>query len=167
MRLIRPIYCNGTSTIPSENQSLPLLNLWDGIQEAEFLDHTCLRLQRDTFGEKSAFRNGMSISDLMRAHAAANSYRDRHMWNRRPGYCFHGDWVLGYYFNFYLFGAEMGTSGPGMLPYRHMDASLGYIYGSKSPLGNCWNEYDVCPRTAHVCHRQNASAMLRMFGENG
>jgi hypothetical protein len=31
-----------------------------------FVNNACIRLEKNSFGEQSAFRNGMSVSDLMR-----------------------------------------------------------------------------------------------------
>ena len=165
LRMIRPIYCNGTT---AEESSHPKSNnkkigWWDYSNDPVFVNNACMRLEKNSFGEQSAFRNGMSVSDLMRAHAADNPYRDYQKWkSTTAGYCYHSDWILGYYINYYNLGSPPNDEPKEILPYFNMDKSLGYIYGTKKPTGNCRYESENCPTTAHVCHRQNPETMTRL-----
>lgn len=147
-RLIRPIYCNGNLNITSKDTN------------HDFVALICDAVKEDLFGEKAAFLDGMSISDLMRAHATMNPFRDFQKWRRRPGYCFHGDWIMGYYLNFYVLAGSHSTSpGSGALPNFHMDSSLGYQYGTRKPLGNCRQQSTCSPTEYAACHRQTPESM--------
>ena len=180
-RLTRPIFCNDTTIISgsgagtnsssdNDSQHGSSRNTTFGNADDEyqaFLNHACFRIEKNTFGEKSAFRNGMSVSDLMRAHATANPYRNVEDWRHHPGYCFHGDWIVGYYLNYYNLALPSILQPKEDLPYFNLDKSLGYIYGSKKPLGNCQHEGENCPSTAHICHRQNPESMGRLIKTHG
>lgn len=169
LRMIQPIYCNSSTPIDMNftNARQPS-QWWESLDDSgPFLDSVCQQLEKNTFGEQSAFRDGMSVSDLMRAHAAANPFREFESWRKKPGYCFHGDWLLGYYINYYNLAGNPSPEGPDhALPHFNMDPSLGYIYGSKQPTGNCVHEAENCPPTAHFCHRQNAETMARLVVEH-
>jgi hypothetical protein len=165
--MIRPIYCNGTTVETPDPKSSQSIGWWDYKDDPVFVNNACIRLEKNTFGEQSAFRNGMSVSDLMRAHAAANPFRDYQTWTSTPGYCFHGDWLLGYYINYYNLGSSPNDGPERDLPYFNIDKSLGYGYGGKQQTGNCEYENENCPPTAHVCHRQNPEAMARLELEHG
>ena len=99
----------------------------------------------------------------MRAHAAANPFREYEKWTNKPGYCFHGDWLLGYYINYYNLGSPPLSEGPDRdLPHFNMEKALGYGYGHKPMTMNCLNNaLEICPPTAHVCHRQTPESMAR------
>lgn len=148
-RLIQPIYCNETSILLSEEH------------DQGFVSLVCAAINKDLFGEREAFENGMSISDLMRAHAALNPFRDFQQWKRRPGYCFHGDWIMGYFLNFYILAGTPSTSlgGGAVLPNFHLDSSLGYQYGTRKPNGNCRQQSACTPAEYAICHRQTPESM--------
>jgi hypothetical protein len=84
-RLIQPIYCNATR------------------HSGAFVQHVCSQIEKNMAGERPAFQNGMSISDLMARHAAMSPYLNSKRW-KDPGYCMLGNWVLGYYANYYQLG---------------------------------------------------------------
>lgn len=154
-RLIQPIYCNTTSADP-------------------YTKTVCLRLQENLVGERMAYQDGMSISDLMDRHAAMLPYVQYREWND-PGYCMLGDWVLGYYANFYELGSretldpnflhnyETGSPIAHDFDYLHMDRSLGNIY--KGERGTCENhnvKHCRKSRSQYTCHRMKPDEMLRM-----
>jgi hypothetical protein len=159
LRMIRPIFCH-TSFKPVE--------WWDYRDDPAFVDNACEQLQKNTFGEKAAFQDGMSISDLIRAHAAANPFREYRTWTNKPGYCFHGDWLLGYFINYYNLGSpSLSEVLDRELPHFNMEKALGYKYGSKPATKNCLNEdLEHCPPTAHICHRQNPESMARLVRQH-
>jgi hypothetical protein len=139
-RLIKPIYCNEASS----DQHTALV---------------CLRLKENLVGERMAFEDGMSVSDLMDRHATMHPYVYYKKWGD-PGYCMLGDWVIGYYFNYYGIGSRQMAP----LDYVHMDQSLGYIYkmpGTGACLSHnvqhCRNSKDQ-----HVCHRMKPRHMHEM-----
>jgi hypothetical protein len=145
-RLIKPIYCNSTSTITDPHTRL-----------------VCFRLQENLASEAMAFQEGMSISDLMHRHAAMHPYRHYEQWGD-PGYCMLGDWVLGYYVNYY----ELGSRENKVLDFIHIDGTLGYNY--KKPLGACLNHGETQCRNSRTppysCHRMGPEAMLELHEQD-
>jgi hypothetical protein len=111
-RLIKPIYCNQTAMHTGDDH----------------MRRVCLQVDKNFVGEKMAFQDGMSISDLMDRHAAMLPYRNYKQWNNDPGYCMLGDWVLGYYHaNYY----ELGSPNPNKYVFHfdhQIDDTLGIVY---------------------------------------
>lgn len=144
-RLIKPIYCqNQTASTDAHTQKV------------------CFRLQEDIASERMAFKEGMSISELMDRHAAMHPYRSYERWGD-PGYCMCGDWVLGYYANYY----ELGSRENAHLDFVHIDKSIGYHY--KEPTGECRNhgpEHCLSAKEPKSCHRMTPGAMAEMHARN-
>lgn len=142
-RLIKPIYCNRTTT--------PITDA--------YTKRVCVQVEENLAGERMAFQEGMSISDLMDRHAAMLPYRRYKKWKNDPGYCMLGDWVLGYYVNYY----ELGSREDPVLDYIHMDKSLGYDYNKRK--GSCRNEgVEKCweSDTKYACHRIDPDTMMAL-----
>jgi hypothetical protein len=147
-RLIRPLYCETTNASSS---------IWE-IQN-------CQRIRQNLVGEQMAFQDGMSVSDIMDKHASMLPYRKFRRWNNDPGYCMLGDWILGYYINYY----DIGSAGfdKGTDHFSRIDGSLGKIYDGEE--GSCMNTgYDNCriSSTKYICHRLKPQEMhmLQMEG---
>eukprot|EP00545_Synedropsis_sp_CCMP1620_P005433 CAMPEP_0119023376 /NCGR_PEP_ID=MMETSP1176-20130426/29844_1 /TAXON_ID=265551 /ORGANISM="Synedropsis recta cf, Strain CCMP1620" /LENGTH=464 /DNA_ID=CAMNT_0006978449 /DNA_START=56 /DNA_END=1450 /DNA_ORIENTATION=+ len=141
-RLIKPIYCNNSHTAMTDAHT----------------ELVCFRLHENLAGERMAFTDGMSISDVMDRHAAMHPYRNYDDWGD-PGYCMLGDWILGYYTNYY----ELGSRENDVLDYVHIDKSLGYTY--KKPLGSCQNHGPTQCRKSespYACHRMKPKDMVAM-----
>ena len=67
----------------------------------------------------------------------------------------HGDWVVGYYMNYYNIGTQHSY-------FKHdkvrIEQKLGYMY--EHPEGNCHNIGQTqCDDNAHVCHQIQATSM--------
>lgn len=138
-RLIKPIFCK----TPTDNRHT---------------QKVCSRLQENLAGESIAFEEGMSISDLMHRHATMHEYRKYKTW-KDPGYCMLGDWVIGYYANYY----ELGSRENEFLEYLHMDKSLGYFYYENER--SCLNiDLETCRQseTKYACHRIDPAAMREL-----
>lgn len=138
-RLIKPIFCEKPS-IDAHTRKV------------------CSRLQENLVGENIAFEEGMSISDLMDRHATMHAYRKYKTW-KDPGYCMLGDWVIGYYANYY----ELGSRENELLEYLHMDRSLGYFYYDNER--SCLNtDLETCRNstTKYACHRLDPAAMKEL-----
>jgi hypothetical protein len=153
-RLIKPIYCNQTTT-----------TMHNSTADAAHMRRVCLQVDKNYVGEKMAFQDGMSISDLMDRHAAMLPYRNYRQWNNDPGYCMLGDWVLGYYANYYGLGNPIWDENIRQFnQFDHeIDDTLGDVYraGSRS----CKNEdVSLCRKseTKHVCHRITGEDMLSL-----
>lgn len=136
-RLVRPVDCD----TPSGDD-------WEA--------HVCAQLQDNLIGESFAWTNGMSISDLMAAHAAYYPLEHYMKW-RQPGYCIHGDWSLGYYVNYYNLAQESTTFDRSNNRTR-IDQTLGYHYDKQER--NCVHEGQAqCTSESHVCHRLHGVSM--------
>jgi hypothetical protein len=150
-RLIKPIYCNRTTMAATS------------IPDDQHTKRVCLQLEENLAGERMAFREGFSISDLMDRHAAMLPYRRYKRWKNDPGYCMLGDWVLGYYINYY----ELGSREDPSLEYIHMDHSLGYDYSKR--VGSCQNDgVERCweSDTKYACHRIPPDTMLSLHAND-
>lgn len=116
----------------------------------------CMQLKENLIGEKFAWQNGMSITDLMAAHAAMFPFADYKRW-KQPGYCIHGDWALGYYINYYGI-SEQSSSFYKANEFTRIEQTLGYQYSKAE--GNCKNEGQaLCTSESHMCHRLHGVSM--------
>jgi hypothetical protein len=143
-RLIRPIHCNTTDTDVHTKQ-------------------VCDQIKMNMAGERVFFKNGMSVSDLMDRHAAMMPYTEYKTWMYKdPGYCMLGDWVLGYYVNYYFLGSPVADSKK--LPYLLTNNDLGLIY--YGPNGSCLNagrKNCLQSQDRFLCHRLGPNAMREMW----
>lgn len=124
----------------------------------------CMQLKENLIGEGFAWKNGMSITDLMAAHAAIFPFANYKRW-KNPGYCIHGDWALGYFINYYGI-SEQSSSFYKSNEFTRIEQTLGYQYSK--PEGNCKNEGQaLCTAESHVCHRLHAVSMsfVARFGK--
>lgn len=139
-RMLRPLHCN-----PSTGEA--------GGDDA-FEKFVCEQLAENLVGENFAWQDGMSVSDLMDAHAAYYPFHRYSKW-RQPGFCLHGDWVLGFYTNYYGLGTPHSY-------FKHdkirIEQSLGYMYDQSE--GNCNNVGQAhCDMDAHVCRQIHPTSM--------
>lgn len=144
-QLIRPIRCS--SVTPGDT----------------FIQHVCNRLDDNFLGEKAAFQEGMSVSDLMGAHAEREPFSNFRHWN--PGYCLHGDWVIGYYINYYHITEHVSDPIWKAEPELRIESTFGEFNGTKETK-NCRNSDDRrCNRNkdAIFCHRQSVESMNTKF----
>jgi hypothetical protein len=144
-RLIRPLYCETSNSSSSE---------WDL--------RNCQRIRENLVGEKMAFQDGMSVSDIMDKHAAMLPYWKFRRWKNDPGYCMLGDWILGYYVNYY----DIGSAGfdKRVDHFSRIDGSLGKIYSDVK--GSCRNTgYENCriSSTNFICHRIKPQEMTMVL----
>lgn len=139
-RWIRPVDCEAPTPV----------------EDGEWVAGVCEQLKENLIGEAFSWKNGMSISDLMAAHAASFPYAHYDKW-RQPGYCIHGDWALGYYFNYYKLSMQSTTYDKGH-EFTRIEQTLGYHYDK--PQGNCKHESQpLCTGDAHICHRLHGVSM--------
>jgi hypothetical protein len=142
-QLVQPIYCN--TTVKDNLTTL-----------------ACNQIADNMAGEKRIFLNGMSISDLIDAHAINFPIAKYQQWTR-PGYCFHGDWVLGYFINYFGIGTEFYRPDFHSNPKVRIEQHLGHSYNG-DVSGNCLNEgWKACGSLSHACHRLGSSEMHRVF----
>uniref|UniRef100_A0A7S4JNC4 Uncharacterized protein n=1 Tax=Odontella aurita TaxID=265563 RepID=A0A7S4JNC4_9STRA len=88
---IRPVHCESKKSMD------------------KFDKRVCRQLSEDLIGEKELFREGMSISSLLRAYVAHEKYTSYRDWTL--GFCFHNDWLWGYFVDYYELSIDMSPNG--------------------------------------------------------
>ena len=96
--LLRPIHCAGSNVDAGTERTDPLPHT---ITNDLFNTLACWRLKQNTFGEKSFFEDGMSVSDLMYAYSSGLLFTKVDEWKNGIDFCFHSDHALGYFLGFY------------------------------------------------------------------
>jgi Fringe-like len=86
--LIQPIFCRSSHGDADRLASA-------------FNQMACWRLNQNLVGEKSFFRDGMSVLDLIYAYSSGLMFSQVDNWANGVGFCFHSDHALGYFFGFY------------------------------------------------------------------
>lgn len=171
--LMRPIRCGDNAT-----------------RTDEFARHACEQVRSNLFGEASSFRDGMSVSDLMHAHASREAFYDADAMTARFPFCFHSDWGVGHYVNHYrvsshvtnftqsdpqvmvhyksLFSAPRYRDKPEhtkVFPTYRIGWTLGLIFGNRPHLEqNCGHDNGRCAKQFPVCHRLSAKQMEDVYG---
>jgi hypothetical protein len=145
-KLIQPVYCsNSTNT---------------------FSSHVCHQLDQNLIGEEESFKEGMSVSDLMNAHASRENYADFPNWTSTFPYCLHSDWATGFYINYYGIPNHVSefsneTSSYINRPMYRIGWKLGSI--SKHVKGICKkDEATKCKSSSRICHRLSAENMTNV-----
>jgi hypothetical protein len=122
--------------------------------DAEF----CAQLQQNFIGEKELFQNGWSLVELLDALQTSQLYSKYREWER--GFCFHSDWILSYFVNYYNVSRHDDEDRYyDDVPQNRLHAYLGSeIY--KRPGGLCaYQGVDGCPTNAEVCHYATPTMM--------
>lgn len=151
LNLIRPLHCRG-----------------GGLGMDGFLNHACAQIQRNMFGEQESFLEGMSVSDLMGAHAMRANFADLEKFKEaKYPFCLHGDWTVGYYLNYYRLSNQIAApwyNGLDAIDRNSIDrpqfrmGDFGKIYNKKT--GNCLNDGDSkCDRNSEICHHLSMKKM--------
>ena len=167
----RHIHCRTTLTNDTEKsgQRSGNANVDDDDLDSSFNQNACQRLRDNLIGERQSFQNGMSVSDLMDAHAARETYSSYPDWDSKsyPPYCLHSDWATGYYVNTYhipnhvsdLHGEESYFQDR---PDTRIYWNLGIIYHKGKPR-NCKNEgFEKCDSKSEICHRISPDHMKQL-----
>jgi len=164
--LMRPLHCNSNTAASSSIE-----------ETSSFLNHACQQLQLNWFGEASAFREGMSVSDLMDAHASREAYYGSDALSTSFPFCFHSDWILGHYMNHYHISShvtEFKEPDPfyvkaydyhRYMPTIRMGWSLGILYENKkkNPPRNCYNDGEKCPVGSQICHHLTTKQLKDIY----
>jgi hypothetical protein len=134
----------------------------------------CQQVKENLFGERNVFKDGMSVSDLMHAHASRERYEDFPNWSEQRDigpYCFHSDWAVGYYLNYYRLSDhieewyEESSSLSNWqtksfyfdLPTFRIGGNFGSLY--KTSQGICMNDGVHNCDGSNICHRLNPDEM--------
>ena len=137
-RLVLPIFC-------------------EDVDEDDFIRDSCNRLKPSNalIGESHFFSEGMSLAELLHAYLK-NTER----------FCLHGDWILGYFANFYNISRHVVHGVANWFDNRIDDIAEarlhsfmdGDIYNRKTVPGQCVND-KKCPPNSTICHHINASVI--------
>eukprot|EP00566_Odontella_aurita_P009927 CAMPEP_0113599688 /NCGR_PEP_ID=MMETSP0015_2-20120614/42287_1 /TAXON_ID=2838 /ORGANISM="Odontella" /LENGTH=430 /DNA_ID=CAMNT_0000507855 /DNA_START=254 /DNA_END=1546 /DNA_ORIENTATION=- /assembly_acc=CAM_ASM_000160 len=127
----------------------------------EFEMVVCDQLSKDLIGEEELFEEGMSISDLLRAYVVHEKYTSYRSWTK--GFCFHSDWLWGYFVNYYPVSVDMSLTGAGE---DRMGAYDGSEIGWKSRTnitntGQCQNKRQAT-KESHFAHFLPPEEMFKL-----
>jgi hypothetical protein len=134
-------------------------------QVDDFLESTCKALRANQIGERYVFRKGISLSDLMQAFVSWQPFTEFKNWTY--GFCFHSDWIWGYFTNFYPVSIHDTNPFFRDVPHaRLMGYNGSVLYGGAKQrrfLANrkqCNHDREHCDAKAHICHYQTPERML-------
>lgn len=121
----------------------------------------CARLEENLVDENDIFENGMSLIDLMMMYLERHKFSERKSWGD-SGYCFHSDWYLAYFTNFYNV-SEHGDILPDVEVERLHEYRNSSQYGSRKVTGNCQCEGSkngtLSKFNVDVCHYMSPQLM--------
>jgi len=108
----------------------------------EFEQHACLQLQQNEIGERSLYRYGDSLIQLMYSYTMDQPYRQFRVWKENTNrvktrfFCFHSDVAFSYFANYYRVAHHAGanTTTAEIPFYYDEDRILGY-HGSLEYYG--------------------------------
>lgn len=134
----------------------------DKSSQDEFVAFACQRLAEKNLNEHQVFEDGMSVTEIIGALAATQKYSQWQNWTR--GFCFHSDWLWGFFINFYNIAVR--ANDPQYKDYPG-DRLVGFndseIQGSTLyKLCNCGsgkNNANNCNATTAICHYQTPASM--------
>lgn len=167
---------------------------WDEKKGKDFERLACWRLKQNGIGERSLFRNGMSVATLMHKYATDQPYNKHSHWND-AGYCLHSDTAWAYFVNYYHlavqpkhrhFAKRESTGKRYKDGFSLSDRFVGYNQSQikfwDKDMGNpdmwrqCRNGNDLAPfpingndncgQDAHFCHRITHSHMQHLHEIN-
>jgi Glycosyltransferase 61 len=141
-RLMKPIYCKVTKL-------------------DNFSDRVCSRLQKNTFGEKQMFHDGMSVSDLMYAFASVHPFSDVQNWQPGLGFCFHREHALAYFFNSYGIAISDENLSPSQEINNHQIPAE-HSYTKLTGVDECVNVYGQCGDDARICHKMKPDQIIML-----
>jgi hypothetical protein len=88
-----------TTTATATTSNITTTTTTTEMEEDSFAQAVCHRLQDPLLHEGPLFQTGMSLMDLMVEHASYQPYSHYRNWT--SGFCHHGDWLFGYWFQYY------------------------------------------------------------------
>ena len=138
-----------------------------------FTKTVCSRVDDNRIGEKALFKNGMSVSDLQIEYATFQPYTKYKEWT--TGFCFHSDWLWGYFTNYYDLSQHSDDSLFRDVPQDRMEAynQSHMFHREDRPYhnhpdlgGNCDNQRNEfgrnCDASSPICHYQTPRDMSRL-----
>ena len=115
----------------------------------------CSQVDDNQIGEKALFKDGMSVSDLQTQYATFQPYTKYKEWT--TGFCFHSDWLWGYFANHYNLSQHSNDEFFKDVPQDRMD---GY---NQSQI---FNREDQPYHPDHLNLRRNCDNQRTDFGQN-
>jgi hypothetical protein len=136
-----------------------------------FSKSVCSQVDDNQIGEKALFKDGMSVSDLQAEYATFQPYTKYKEWT--TGFCFHSDWLWGYFSNYYNISQHSGDEFFKDVPQDRME---GYnqsqiFHRDDQPYHlnlrrNCDNQRTElgrnCDASSPICHYQTPRDMSRL-----
>ena len=163
--LVLPIYCDS-----SRSDSL--------LQASAFNQMACWRLNQNLVGEKSFFRDGMSVLDLMYAYSSSLAFTRVDEWENGVGFCFHSDHALGYFLGFYhiavpeskwsAWESNFNTEKPRVDTFfsDSLREEFGYSNLKRDGVSGCRFRGSRCSSRAPFCHYIQPSRMDSLYTEH-
>lgn len=157
-RLLMPIHCERSNS-----------------DKSAFVQHVCHQLEENLLGEKTFFREGMTVVDLIYQYSTAQPYTSYKDWKTGIGYCVHSDMGLAFFFNYYHIADRPQSVSDG--EYKHYDRLYAYNgtseHKTKNLNGKVYKSFgfcqhkslSTCSTDSHLCHYIPNKLMLEMFDE--
>lgn len=134
----------------------------------------CQAVRDNYISEGNGFQEGMSVADVMDFHTKRHPFTNLTKWGRPKGhYCLLGDWILGYFANFYNLGDAPDTEFAHSWDQHRLEEGMGFT-DVHDPQNECNLIRDNCllsfeedglppPRTCHninveqmhACHKRD------------
>ena len=139
-----------------------------------FVKNACRQLQENLLGERSFFKDGMTVAELIYQYSILQPYTKYKEW--KTGYCVHSDMGLAYFFNYYHIAdpsPQQAVDGEAA-HYNRISAYNGTSeHKTKKLLGNVYKSFGFCKHKSlktcsadsHLCHYIPNKHMLDMFDQ--
>ena len=155
-RMIEPINCNHGSKGKRDGD---LDGEKDGIDSR---NHTwCAQLEANLIGEADGFESGHTLKDILKQIVESQLYKDYKAWTK--GYCFHSDWVLPFFANYYNLSSHAKI--PGRM--QHWEAPESTVKDGHPRAGICYYGDELpCDPQARICHYVAPDDMRKLWSKS-
>ena len=137
----------------------------------DFSMGVCNQINDNQIGEKAVFKDGMSVSDLQTELATFQPYTKYKEWT--IGFCFHSDWLWGYFSNYYNLSKHSDDEFFKDIPRDRMEGyNQSQIFYREDKLlhpnmrRNCDNQRtklgQKCVASSPICHYQTPKDMTKL-----
>ena len=170
-RYLWPIRCNNNKNNSAVNGTArpPNRHITSSTRDRdfqEFQQNACSRIAVDQFDERFIFREGYSVLQMLRTLATFQKFSDHKGW--RQGFCFHSDWIWGYFVNYYNIASQVSDPRFVNVPESRMEAFreselFNFIPELRRACNNDAPSPEKCNETSVVCHYQTPESMNRVI----
>ena len=154
LNLYEPIHCD--NAFPYKNMST-----------SQYIVAACQQLKQPQFGEAQLFQPGMSLLDLMAKYVTFQPYSMYKNWT--TGFCWHGDWLWGYFVNNFNVARPFETKNDPFMrevtnarTHPYMNSAM---FWTKPQVGGCLNHAEKCTKTSGVCHWINPERAFALHSQ--